>query len=139
MIVEEPGVQGNNAIYQADIYIGVELAHLVEVHRREKTVPPAERRVGIHNQIGCFSGFCDNVLKDAPSKRVKPFHRNVQNLAGRNIGRLGVHPVADVAQQHFFALPGGKLADILKVALLINADHPGNDNNHIQSDLTIYQ
>jgi hypothetical protein len=65
---KKPGVQGDYAVNQADIHIGVELAHLVEVHRWKQSVAPAESCVSIDYQVGGIFCFCDDVFEDAATK-----------------------------------------------------------------------
>ena len=47
-----------------------------------------------------------------------------------DIGGLGVHHVADIAEEDLAAFIGGESAYLLQVGFFIEADHSGNDYYH---------
>ncbi len=132
-VLQESLVHGRDAVDETDVHVGVELSHLVEVDGRKESVAPAKRRVCIDDEIGGLPGLGDDVLEHASSQRVQPLQGDVENLARRDIGRLGVHHIADVAEQHLFAVLGGDAADLLQVALLVKAHHSCDDDDHTLS------
>ena len=60
-------------------------------------MPPAERGVGVDEHMLVLLGDAQNFFEDRPAQRVQPGDRQVENAARRDIGGLGVHHLADVA------------------------------------------
>ena len=83
-------------IDQRHVQVGVEGRHLVVVERREQPVLPPKRGVRVDNHRLLLVHVGEDVLEHRPSQGVQPGQREVENLAGSDVGRLGVHQVADV-------------------------------------------
>jgi len=86
--------------------------------------------VCVNDEVICLFAFDDDVFEDASTKGMQPLHRDIKNFAGRYVRCFGIHHIADIAQQHLVAFVLCGFAYLLQIALLVNADHACDDNNH---------
>jgi hypothetical protein len=126
----QPYVKRFDAVNHTNKHIRVKLTNLVKVEGGEKSVPPAKRRVRIDNQVFVRFGFGDDVLKDAAPQGMQALEGNIEDASGRDIRRLGIHSVADIAKQYVFSPPLRQITHLGEVSLFVNANHAGDENDH---------
>ena len=70
VFVGKSAVQCGDAVDEADVDIGVDLSHLVEVDSGEEAVSPSEGCVGVDDEVWSFFSFCDDIFEDASAEGV---------------------------------------------------------------------
>lgn len=128
VLAGEAFVDGVDVLDEVDEQVRVRLQHLVVVEGGKEPVPPAEGRVRVDDDVAVPLDLAEDVLEDRPAQGVESAQGQVEDPPGHNVGCLGVHHVADVAEQDVVAALGGDADDLLEEGLLIDADLAGHDH-----------
>ena len=78
-----------NVVHQTHEHIGLQRLHLIEIERTEQTVSPAERGVGVDDQVRViFDGMAsiDDVFECRPAKRGQTRDGQIKNPTIPNTG-----------------------------------------------------
>ena len=129
-IAKQPAVNAINAIEKDNIDIRVELDHLIVVERKKEPMAPAERRVGVDEDVRIAFRLREDVLEDTASQIIKPGYGQIEDLARGDIGGLFVHPLADMKRRQGEALLTGQFCDAIEERFFVEAYLSGNDDFH---------
>ena len=132
MILVKTLMSDFDVVDEADEEIRFQRPDLIEVEGTEESVMPSERRVGVHGDVSMFfdrPGGRNDVLEGCSPERVQATDRKIEDVAGSNVLRFGVHHVADVKDIDLFAPFTREGGSAVEVGLLINADLSGDDGS----------
>ena len=133
MIPMESLVDHFDIVHEAYKEIRGERLDLIEVEGAEQPVMPSERGMGVHHDVAMLldgASRRDDVLEGGASERVEPADRQIQNSPGTDVGRFGVHHVADMERLDGLSPFSRQTHRVLEVGFFVHADLAGDDGTH---------
>src|SRR5258708_2073039 len=94
-----------DVVEQRDVKVGLERLDLIEVEGGKQAVLPPECRMCIDHHVLVPFGGAKDLLEDGSTKGIETRDRQIQNAAGGNIGRLGIHHLPDMTDRQVYSVP----------------------------------
>ena len=136
MLFVQTGMHHLNVVHQTHEHIGLQRLHLIEIERTEQTVSPAERGVGVDDQVRViFDGMAsiDDVFECRPAKRGQTRDGQIKNPTIPNIRGFLVHHLPDMERVDAVSASPRQVHDLAKVVGFVHTNLSGHNCSHSDS------